>query len=149
MTRRTSPWARRRGSGDNPGVTRVVLLHHTLPDAPPHYDWLIERGAGGACATWRVVARIDGAGGPPPAAFRAERLADHRAHYLTHEGPVSGGRGEVRRAASGECRVFAESAQGVEAVVAWSGGGVVADRGEATGDGTVWAFRASSVGAQG
>lgn len=37
--------------------------------------------------------------GDPPAA--AERLADHRRHYLTYQGAVSGGRGTVERIVEG------------------------------------------------
>ena len=35
----------------------------------------------------------------------AHRLPDHRALYLTYEGPVSGNRGSVRRELSGACEV--------------------------------------------
>ena len=36
--------------------------------------------------------------------WTAERIHDHRAHYLTYEGPLTGGRGRVDRVASGEFR---------------------------------------------
>jgi hypothetical protein len=47
--------------------------------------------------TWRLSA-------PPavPARIRCESLPDHRATYLDYEGPVSGGRGCVRRVTAGE-----------------------------------------------
>lgn len=46
----------------------------------------------GALATWALV-REPATGQPIP----AHVLADHRATYLDYEGPVSGGRGTVRR----------------------------------------------------
>lgn len=57
--------------------------------------------------TFRVAppGRPDGQG---VSVFRAERLADHRREYLTYEGPVSGGRGRVRRVAEGVCGVICE-----------------------------------------
>ena len=55
-----------------------------------------------ALATWQLaldpLARPDR---PIPAV----RLPDHRKAYLTYEGPVSGGRGEVRRVEEGWCEV--------------------------------------------
>lgn len=84
----------------------TVLLEHRLPDGSWHYDWMIERPEGGL-ATFRVTTRIDQPGGT---AFRAERLADHRAAYLTYEGEVSGGRGWVRRLAVGEMAIEADTA---------------------------------------
>jgi hypothetical protein len=39
----------------------------------------------------------------------AEQLADHRLAYLDYEGPVSGNRGEVRRADAGEFEVLKDA----------------------------------------
>jgi hypothetical protein len=36
---------------------------------------------------------------------RLTLLGEHRRAYLAYEGPVSGGRGEVRRVAEGRCRL--------------------------------------------
>ncbi|TVQ64244.1 MAG: hypothetical protein EA379_02055 [Phycisphaerales bacterium] len=124
-------------------MPRAVLLHHELPDGTSHFDWLLERVGGeqeGRCPTWRVSERIDrGDAGR----FSAERLPDHRTFYLTHEGPVSGGRGEVMRVASGVVREMHEAPEMVTAVVAWDTGATVAYRGEPTGDGQTWVFRAT------
>jgi hypothetical protein len=73
----------------------VVLRHEEVPR--PHFDVMVETGAGSALATWRAGEW------PPRPGAAMERLADHRAAYLTYEGPVSGGRGHVRRVAGGEC----------------------------------------------
>lgn len=73
-----------------------------------------------------------------PGEFRAERLADHRAAYLEYEGEVTGGRGQVVRAASGDAEVLFESTTAIVAVVCF-GGREVTWRGEATSGG--WTFR--------
>ncbi len=63
----------------------TLLAHHT---EPLHYDLLLERPD--SCWTWRLTA-------PPGEPLEATRIADHRKHYLTYEGEVSGGRGRVER----------------------------------------------------
>jgi hypothetical protein len=80
-------------------VLRYAVLHHT-GHGPPHYDVLFERSPGGrALLTFRSPAW------PITAETQLERLADHRSIYLEYEGPVSGGRGEVRAVARGTCDV--------------------------------------------
>ena len=77
-------------------ASRFVVLFHRLPPSAgraSHWDWMIEEGD--ALATWALVQWPDGRGVP------ARRLADHRRHYLTYEGPVSGNRGTVRRVLAG------------------------------------------------
>lgn len=73
---------------------RFVVLHHTgVPD--PHFDLMLETTPGSPLATWRCRHwPIDRPGA-------LVRLPDHRRQYLEYEGPVSGGRGEVRRVATG------------------------------------------------
>jgi hypothetical protein len=69
-------------------MPQFVLLAHDWPT--PHLDLMLS--AGGVLKTWRLAAW--------PGA--AEPIADHRLHYLDYEGPVSGGRGTVRRVLAGE-----------------------------------------------
>lgn len=59
---------------------------------------MVETRTGGPLTTFRVQHRPDA---PETHWFEAHRIADHRREYLTHEGPVSGDRGHVRRLASG------------------------------------------------
>lgn len=69
-------------------MPRFAILTHDHPF--PHWDFLLE--AGQVCRTWRLL--------DEPAAgltVPAEAIADHRLHYLTYEGPVSGDRGTVTR----------------------------------------------------
>ena len=71
----------------------VVLRHDGIPD--PHFDLMFETADGSVLATWRSPSW------PPRADTPLTPLPDHRSEYLTYEGPVSGGRGSVRRVASG------------------------------------------------
>jgi hypothetical protein len=74
-------------------MPRFVLLEHDHPST--HLDLLLE--AGEILLAWRIDA--------PPAegvAIVATRNFDHRLVYLDYEGPISGGRGTVRRIDRGE-----------------------------------------------
>lgn len=74
-------------------MLRFVVLDHDWPH--PHRDLLLERG--GILKAWRLPAAFD-LTSPVP----AEPNFDHRLVYLDYEGPVSGGRGEVRCWDAGE-----------------------------------------------
>jgi hypothetical protein len=65
-----------------------------------HWDLLVEDGP--SLRTWALDA-LPGAGADIP----ARALPPHRLIYLDYEGPISGGRGEVRRWDAGEARVEA------------------------------------------
>jgi len=76
-----------------------VVLHHTgVPS--PHYDLLIDVAAEEALLTWRLPCWP-----PGEESLGVVLQAPHRRLYLTYEGPVSQGRGEVRRIAAGECEL--------------------------------------------
>jgi hypothetical protein len=69
-------------------VPRFVILEHDHPVT--HWDLMLDMRA--ALRTWRLAS--------PPSREHpvpAEPLGDHRRLYLDYEGPVSGGRGSVRR----------------------------------------------------
>jgi hypothetical protein len=74
---------------------RWAVLEHDFPFL--HWDLLLERQSALAAMTWRLLRRP--VCGEPIA---AEALADHRVAYFDYEGPVSGGRGRVRRLYEGE-----------------------------------------------
>lgn len=91
-----------RGQGDK--VTReageafrFVVLHHT-GIAEAHFDLLIDWGGEGLLWAWRVLKGPAEWGCGPLAAVR---IQDHRRVYLTYEGEISEGRGEVKRVAEG------------------------------------------------
>ena len=75
---------------------RYAVLHHT-GHGPPHYDLLFETSPGSPLLTFRSPVW------PVTDESQPERLPDHRRMYLDYEGPVSGGRGEVRVVARGTC----------------------------------------------
>ena len=74
-------------------MPRFAVLTHDHPTL--HWDFLLERD--GALRTWRLLQPPD-----TPGPISAEALPDHRLDYLDYEGPVSRGRGEVRRWDRGE-----------------------------------------------
>ena len=83
----------------------VILLHAGWGE--DHFDLLLETDPGGPLGTWQCPRNCLSL--RPGQALSARRLADHRRAYLTYEGPVSRGRGRVRRAAEGTCETLAES----------------------------------------
>jgi hypothetical protein len=89
-------------------MPRFALLEHDFP--APHLDLLLQ--AGEVLWAWRLDAL-------PPAglAVEAERNFDHRLLYLDYEGPISGGRGQVRRLDGGELEWVERSEQRVIAEV--------------------------------
>ncbi len=82
-------------------MPRFVVLTHDHPFL--HWDLMLDNGE--ALRTWRLSR-------PPDADddVSAEPLADHRRAYLDYEGPVSGGRGEVRRWDAGDFLLLEEDA---------------------------------------
>ncbi len=82
---------------------RFVILHHQPIDGEQnqfteHWDFMVEDGEG--LATWQLSKNpID----DPKATITANRIGKHRKAYLNYEGPVSNGRGAVRRIESGHC----------------------------------------------
>ncbi len=97
----------------------AVILLHTLPDGSSHFDWLIDRGD---CAiehrliSFRCGVRVDSTA---LLSFDAHRMADHRARYLRYEGAVSGGRGVVRRVASGDVLGLEVAEDSLVTVINW------------------------------
>ncbi|MCS7032404.1 MAG: hypothetical protein NZ561_00235 [Phycisphaerae bacterium] len=64
-----------------------------------------------------------------------QRVQDHRREYLTLEGPISGGRGQVRRVAAGECLAHPGPQGEPEAFTLKDSAGAHAVRIERTSDG--------------
>lgn len=86
-------------------MARMVILEHTPPGADPHFDWLIQRpGEEDARPddrrlwAFRALVRPDD---PGALVLALQRADDHRVRYLDFEGELSGGRGSVRRVATG------------------------------------------------
>ena len=93
---------------------RFVILRHDAP-AGVHYDVMLESSRGDdpkekVLRTWATLK--DEFPSPfPGCALRA--LADHRRHYLTHEGDIGGGRGTVARVDEGVWRLETEDERGL------------------------------------
>jgi len=69
-------------------MPRFVILEHDHPQL--HWDLMLE--AGDVLRTWRLHAPPE-----PGRSVAATPSFDHRLAYLDYEGPVSGGRGMVKR----------------------------------------------------
>jgi len=96
----------------------TALLLHTTPDGC-HYDWLIgtpEHGADPEAGLW--TARVNHPSGTWRSLGRLDLtvIDPHRSVYLDYQGPISGGRGHVRRVD-----------QGVAVIHLWRVGLVVLD----------------------
>lgn len=140
-------------------MPRTVVLEHSVPGEGGHFDWLIDRDGRSPLLTFRLAppqrassAAPRGEGGcqllstPPPASFAAERIADHRRLYLDYEGPISGGRGSVRRVAAGEAEILTQTGEILEVRVAFPGLGERVwhgrrDAARGGGGGESWMFR--------
>ena len=110
-------------------MPRFVVLTHDHPFL--HWDLMLE--AGEHLRTWRLL-ELPG----PEKVIAAEALPDHRALYLDYEGPVSGGRGEVRRWDAGTCEVVGDSDDAVDLELA---GNVLRGRAELRrGESAGWTF---------
>ena len=110
----------------------TVQLRHELPDGSSHVDWMLARDPLGRVplVTFRLPGRVDELGpGADGGIMRAERIADHRPSYLTHEGPVSRGRGVVRRLRSGRILEWTGDEAGWTLTLLW------APEGDGGGDG--------------
>lgn len=121
-------------------MLHAVVLEHTLPDGTVHFDWMIEHPSFAGehrLVTWRVESRPDTAD-----AFEAERIGAHRAAYLQFEGPVSGGRGSVRRMAAGTARWARLDERAAVVEIRWSQAGFRRYQGRLVGGGS-WSFAAS------
>src|SRR5690606_12117507 len=100
----------------------TVLLRHDMPDGTHHFDWLFARDAQGSLPlrTWRLAREPHTAA--PGDRIPAQPLLDHRPLYLTYEGPISGGRGTVRRIAEASYVPVGEWSNGWIVKVQWDDG---------------------------
>ena len=84
--------------------TRFVILQHRTEQGE-HWDLMIDQGE--SLATWQMDKMLSG---DELEGVTVVRLFDHRREYLVYEGPVSGNRGEVRRADEGVCELLSVEA---------------------------------------
>ncbi|MDX1947734.1 MAG: DNA polymerase ligase N-terminal domain-containing protein [Pirellulaceae bacterium] len=87
-------------------MQRFVFLRHELPAEGArgsHFDLMFEQA--GVLRTWACDELPTDRKSTP-----AEQLPDHRLAYLDYQGPISAGRGSVRRVAAGEYQLLSETA---------------------------------------
>jgi hypothetical protein len=73
-------------------MPRFAIVAHDHP--APHWDLFLE--SGDSLRSWRILEPF-----APGQTVRVEPAPDHRLMYLDYEGPVSGGRGTVKRICAG------------------------------------------------
>jgi hypothetical protein len=101
----------------------TVQLLHELPDGSSHVDWLLATDPAGErpLITFRLPGRVDEL--EAGEVMDGQRIADHRPAYLGYEGPISGGRGTVRRLRSGVVKTLRKSEEIWLLEVLWEEGG--------------------------
>lgn len=72
-----------------PQKTHYVILEHTTP-RDIHFDFMLETG--GILSTWRINIPPDELKTTPT---KAEKIFDHPIKFLTYQGPVNKGTGNV------------------------------------------------------
>jgi len=77
---------------------RFVLHRHAHPEGE-HWDLMIEQADG--LATWRLESLPEA----DPAAIRAIRIFDHPKRFLSYQGPLREGLGELRLCDQGKCEL--------------------------------------------
>lgn len=103
-----------------PPLACAILLHTPPPGAAwrAHFDFLVEppEPFPGADAGRLWTARMDlsPAEWAKAGTFPLVALPPHRRDYLTYEGPVSGGRGNVKRVDAGEAAAKFWTADAIE-----------------------------------
>ncbi len=85
-------------------MRRQFVIHAHSGQGELHYDLMLSKGD--VLATWQL--RESPVGIPVGESILASRLSDHRAAYLTYQGPVSGGRGEVAMLDRGSYELLSE-----------------------------------------
>ena len=82
-------------------LATVILEHVTRTGR--HFDWLFEHPAvpGPAAPLWAARLALPPHAWDRPRRLILTRLPDHRRRYLTYQGPLTRGRGEVRRVEAG------------------------------------------------
>ena len=85
-------------------MAREFVIHQHSGYGELHYDLMLSRGE--ALATWRLAtAPLDLQIGDET---HARKRPDHRQDYLSYEGPISGGRGEVKMIDKGTYELLRE-----------------------------------------
>ncbi|MAT80025.1 MAG: hypothetical protein CMJ29_00075 [Phycisphaerae bacterium] len=100
--------------------TETVQLRHVEPGGDAHIDWMLSHDEHSLLVTIKLKDRLEAleAGSRMTGIF----LGDHRRRYLTYEGPLSDGRGEVSRVASGRLLRWVRNGDNWWITVHWDDG---------------------------
>lgn len=79
---------------------QTVILEHTTLDGR-HFDWLFEHPSDPLGALWAARVAWPSELWVPGTRWLLTALPGHRRRYLSYQGPLAGGRGQVRRIDSG------------------------------------------------
>jgi hypothetical protein len=106
------------GTGASAGGDPPLRTFRLPPDVPRWWEWLVVGTVSRPVGSGEtgVQAGQSGWDRSPDRSllhFSAASLSDHRAAYLTYEGPVSGDRGSVRRLWTGHADWTEDAARGV------------------------------------
>jgi len=91
------------------GGKRFVIHRHTREDQPVHWDLMFETGRD--LLTYRLDKPAEQLSAGP---VNAVRIFDHPRKFLTYEGSVNNGKGNVRIADAGTYRLISRAADRME-----------------------------------
>ncbi|MGK7941757.1 MAG: DNA polymerase ligase N-terminal domain-containing protein [Crocosphaera sp.] len=74
-------------------MSKQFVFHHHTGYGQPHYDLMLEQGE--TLATWQLTIPLSEI--PDEQAIMVQKIQDHRLIYLTYEGAISRGRGQIKR----------------------------------------------------
>jgi len=83
-------------------MAKAFVIQHHRGHGPDHFDMMLEQAD--SLATWQFSQSPLQIGRGQQ--LTARRIGDHRPAYLTYEGPVSGGRGNVSIVERGDFRLI-------------------------------------------
>jgi bifunctional non-homologous end joining protein LigD len=84
-------------------MRRFVIQRHSREEEPVHWDLMLEKN--GILETYRVGLPPEKWGNEP---VEAAKIFDHPLKFLTYEGSINKGKGQVKIADSGTYRVLTE-----------------------------------------
>jgi hypothetical protein len=85
--------------------SRYVILKHTTPK-DTHFDFMLETGD--HLSTWRINIGPEELKTTPA---KAEKIFDHKLKFLTYQGPVNNGPGNVTTADKGTYSIITQTSE--------------------------------------
>jgi len=85
-------------------ISQFVVQKHTRQNRPVHWDWMFQ--AGNVLQTYRIEQQP---GELPTQGITAIRIVDHPLKFLTYQGTVNKGEGNVQIAEKGTYRILSQT----------------------------------------